>query len=116
MSLPRLRYGNYYGIKKTARRRKEHSLRTTDRKVEERKLKAMDRGLGKNRYSLGATDSGVLAAATTLVAMIPAFVSRRQRPFCRPEGPHPAMSAKSRYKPLDGVVLSILFRLLSPQP
>lgn len=30
---------NYYGIKKIARQRHEHSLRTTDRKVAERKLK-----------------------------------------------------------------------------
>jgi integrase len=31
--------GNYYGIKKIARKRHEHSLRTIDRKVAERKLK-----------------------------------------------------------------------------
>ncbi len=39
--------GTYYGIKKIAGKRKEHSLDTTDRKIAERKLRAWITGLGK---------------------------------------------------------------------
>ena len=39
--------GTYYGVKKLARKRKEHSLDTTDRKLAERRLKDWLAGLGK---------------------------------------------------------------------
>jgi hypothetical protein len=39
--------GNYYGIKKVSGKRKEHSLKTTDRKIAELKLASWIKSLDK---------------------------------------------------------------------
>jgi integrase len=57
--------GSYYGIKKIAGKRKEHSLETTDRKIAERKLRAWITDLAKIN-----TD----AEKTTLAQLLEKFV------------------------------------------
>ncbi len=61
--------GNYYGIKKAARRRHEHSLRTTDRKVAERRLNQWIRDLEK---------IDTRAAKLTLAALLEKFLTLNQ--------------------------------------
>jgi integrase len=59
----------YYGIKKIAGKRKEHSLETNDRKIAERRLKEWIGGLDKIDSEL---------EKTTLVELIDKFVKTRQ--------------------------------------
>ena len=60
--------GTYYGIKKNAGKRKEHSLETTDRKIAERKLRAWISNLAKIDAE---------AEKTTLAQLLDKFTSIR---------------------------------------
>ena len=63
------RNANYYGIKKVAGKRKEHSLKTTDRKIAERKLAEWIKNLDK-------IDS--TTEKTTLKQLLAKFVASRK--------------------------------------
>ena len=47
----------YYGIKKRGGKRKEHSLKTTDRSLAERRLKTWLNSLSKVDYGMKAIDN-----------------------------------------------------------
>jgi hypothetical protein len=63
----------YYGIKKHAGKRKEHSLQTTDRKIAERKLADWIKGLDRIDLSLIQKTSSLNLRRSNLMNLIRLF-------------------------------------------